>query len=170
MILCIHHNGSYHAPGSSSGCPETSRNRISLSPPCTVASKTTNAYLIEVINRTDNEFAQACYHPQLVPIQTCDTCMVEINGQLVRACGTYVSDGTTVLIKLAKAIAGQRQGFGRISNLVLYGTVCDNNNGNCTIHNAESLLLSNRDRGVQTPPHSARKECIVVDHSDKKGT
>jgi predicted molibdopterin-dependent oxidoreductase YjgC len=123
-----------------------------------------------VINRTDNEFAQACYHPQLVPIQTCDTCMVEINGQLIRACGTYVSDGTTVLIKLAKAIAGQRQGFDRISNLVLYYTVCDNNKWQ--LHDPQYREPSAIEQSPEAcrPPHSARKECIVVGHSDKKGT
>ena len=34
--------------------------------------------LIEAINRAGRELAQVCYHPQLGPIQTCDTCMVEI--------------------------------------------------------------------------------------------
>ena len=42
--------------------------------------------LIDVINRTTIELPQVCYHPQLGPIQTCDTCMVEVNGALVRAC------------------------------------------------------------------------------------
>ena len=36
--------------------------------------------LIEAINRCGRELAQVCYHPQLGPIETCDTCMVEING------------------------------------------------------------------------------------------
>jgi formate dehydrogenase major subunit len=46
-----------------------------------------------------------------------------------------------VLTNSAKAAAAQREAFGRIlSNHVLYCTVCDNNNGNCTIHNTEKLL------------------------------
>ena len=97
--------------------------------------------LIDLINRTGTELAQVCYHAQLGPIQTCDTCLVESHGKLVRACGTTVSDGMTVSTRSVKAIAGQRQAFDRIlSNHVLYCTVCDNNNGNCTIHNTESLL------------------------------
>jgi formate dehydrogenase major subunit len=36
--------------------------------------------LIEVINHTGTELAQVCYHPQLGPIQTCDTCLVESTG------------------------------------------------------------------------------------------
>src|SRR6202789_1311135 len=97
--------------------------------------------LIDLINRTGAGLAQVCYHPQLGPIQTCDTCLVETNGQLVRACGTDVSDGMTVSTKSAKASEAQRQAFDRIlSNHLLYCTVCDNNNGNCTVHRTESLL------------------------------
>ena len=41
----------------------------------------------------------------------------------------------------AKARAAQREAFDRIlSNHVLYCTVCDNNNGNCTVHNTTKLL------------------------------
>ena len=97
--------------------------------------------LIDVINRAGLQLAQVCYHPQLGPIQTCDTCMVEINGQLARACAATVSAGMEVFTKSDKAAAAQREAFGRIlSNHVLYCTVCDNNNGNCTIHNTEKLL------------------------------
>ena len=53
--------------------------------------------LIDVINRAGVKISQVCYHPQLGPIQTCDTCMVETNGQLVPACATTVSEGATVL-------------------------------------------------------------------------
>ena len=58
--------------------------------------------LIDVVNRaagrTDdgrdgNQLPQVCYHPQLGPIQTCDTCMVEADGKLVRACATQAADG-----------------------------------------------------------------------------
>jgi formate dehydrogenase major subunit len=97
--------------------------------------------LIDVINRAGINIAQVCYHPQLGPIQTCDTCMVETNGQLTRACAAIVSAGMKVLTNSVKAAAAQREAFGRIlSNHVLYCTVCDNNNGNCTIHNTERLL------------------------------
>ena len=36
--------------------------------------------LIEAINRSHTALPQVCYHEQLGPIQTCDTCMVEIDG------------------------------------------------------------------------------------------
>src|ERR1700731_2856827 len=102
---------------------------------------TSGERLIDVINRVGVKISQVCYHPQLGPIQTCDTCMVEINGQLVRACATTVSAGMKVLTKSEIASAAQREAFNRIlSNHVLYCTVCDNNNGNCTTHNTETLL------------------------------
>jgi formate dehydrogenase major subunit len=97
--------------------------------------------LIDVINRTGAKVPQVCYHPQLGPIQTCDTCLVETNGQLVRACATRVSAGMEVATKSARADAAQRQAFDRIlGNHLLYCTVCDNNNGNCTVHNTTRQL------------------------------
>jgi formate dehydrogenase major subunit len=106
-----------------------------------VQEATSGERLIDVINRVGVKISQVCYHPQLGPIQTCDTCMVEIDGQLVRACATSVSANMKVLTKSEKAGAAQREAFNRIlSNHVLYCTVCDNNNGNCTVHNTEKLL------------------------------
>jgi formate dehydrogenase major subunit len=97
--------------------------------------------LIDAINRSGVEIPQVCYHPQLGPIQTCDTCMVEVNGKLVRACGTVAEDGMQVVTSSARAAAAQREAFDRIlGNHLLYCTVCDNNNGNCTVHNTTKLL------------------------------
>src|ERR1700716_1459822 len=98
-------------------------------------------HLIDVINRTGRELPQVCYHPQLGPIQTCDTCLVEINGQLGRACGTTVSTGMQIVTGSAIAESARREAFDRIlGNHLLYCTVCDNNNGNCTVHNTTKLL------------------------------
>src|SRR6202171_4001781 len=97
--------------------------------------------VIDVVNRTGSKVPQVCYHPQLGPIQTCDTCMVEIDGHLFRACATAVSDGLIVDTKSAAAAAAQKEAFDRIlGNHMLYCTVCDNNNGNCTVHNTTKLL------------------------------
>jgi len=97
--------------------------------------------LIEVINRSGHPLPQVCYHPQLGPIQTCDTCMVEVDGKLARACGTLAADGMRVVTSSARADAAQREAFDRIlGNHLLYCTVCDNNNGNCTIHNTTAQL------------------------------
>src|SRR6266403_2569283 len=97
--------------------------------------------LIDIINRIGKELPQVCYHRQLGPIQTCDTCLVEVNGDLVRACATAVADGMRIETKSARADAAQREAFDRIlANHMLYCTVCDNNNGNCVIHNTTKML------------------------------
>jgi formate dehydrogenase major subunit len=97
--------------------------------------------LVDLLNRIGAAIPQVCYHPQLGPIQTCDTCMVEVNGELVRACGIAVAEGMKVSTKSARAAAAQAEAFDRIlGNHLLYCTVCDNNNGNCTVHNATRLL------------------------------
>src|SRR3984957_18058381 len=97
--------------------------------------------LVDVINRMSKTLPQVCYHPQLGPIQTCDTCMVEVNGTLVRACATRVEPGMEVSTKSGRAMVAQREAFDRIlGNHMLYCTVCDNNNGNCTVHNTTKLL------------------------------
>ena len=97
--------------------------------------------LVDVINRCGTELPQVCYHPQLGPIQTCDTCMVEADGKLVRACGTTVCEGMTVVTDSKRAGDAQREAFDRIlGNHLLYCTVCDNNNSNCTVHNTTRML------------------------------
>jgi formate dehydrogenase major subunit len=117
--------------------------------------------LIDVINRADVKLSQVCYHPQLGPIQTCDTCMVEINGRLERACATIVSTGMEISTNSDKAGAAQREAFARIlTNHVLYCTVCDNNNGNCTVHNTERLL------GMEHQPVPYHSKPYEEDHTN----
>ena len=97
--------------------------------------------LVDVLNTAGTKLPQVCYHPQLGPIQTCDTCMVEIDGELVRACATAVQSGMKVSTSSNLARQAQTEAFDRIlSNHLLYCTVCDNSNGNCTVHNTTKLL------------------------------
>ncbi len=98
--------------------------------------------LIEVILRAKTiDLPAVCYHPQLGPIQTCDTCMVEVDQKLMRACGTVALEGMKVSTKSRPAVAAQRQAFDVIlGNHLLYCTVCDNSNGNCTVHNVTKML------------------------------
>lgn len=117
-----------------------------------------NELLIDLLLRTGIEIPHVCYHHQLGPIQTCDTCMVEVNGQLVRACGTKIAPGMVVASRSAKADAAQREAFDRIlGNHLLYCTVCDNNNGNCTVHNTTKLL------GVEHQKEPFRKKPYKLD-------
>src|SRR6201993_376345 len=103
--------------------------------------------LIELLERVGRTIPHVCYHPQLGPVQTCDTCMVEANGRLGRRRATRVADRMTVSTKSAKASAAQVEALDRIlGNHLLYCTVCDNNNGNCTVHNTTKLLAIEHQR------------------------
>ncbi len=97
--------------------------------------------LIDVIHRSGTPLAQVCYHPQLGPIGTCDTCITEVNGQLVRSCTTPVAAGQVVKTAQAQVSAAQREGYDRLMGRHdFYCTICDNNNHNCTLHNTLGLL------------------------------
>ena len=100
-----------------------------------------NERLIDLLLRTGSNIPHVCYHAALGPIQTCDTCMVEVDGKLVRACGVNAAPGMVVTSQSTRAQAAQREAFDRIlGNHLLYCTVCDNNNGNCRVHNTTKLL------------------------------
>ncbi|MDE1176621.1 MAG: formate dehydrogenase subunit alpha [Edaphobacter sp.] len=84
---------------------------------------------------------QVCYVPQMGPIESCDTCMVQVDGKLVRACGTRITTGMNVVTTGETVDIAQREAFDRIlKNHQLYCTVCDNNNQNCTVHNTTAVL------------------------------
>src|SRR3984885_12562014 len=116
--------------------------------------------LVDAINRTGIKIPQVCYHPQLGPIQTCDTCIVEVNGELVRACASSVASGMKVSTTVPGAEAARSEAFDRIlRNHQLYCTVCDNNNGNCTVHNTTKLL------GVEHQHYPFQPKPYEVDYS-----
>ena len=67
--------------------------------------------------------------------------MVKVNGKLARACGTTVTTNMVVASEGHDVDVAQREAFDRIlENHQLYCTVCDNNNQNCTVHNATAEL------------------------------
>ncbi len=137
--------------------PPSRANDISITVDGKIAPAATGELLVEVINRTvpQRHLAQVCYHPQMGPIETCDTCIVEVNGKLARACGTHAAPGMTVLTESARADTAQREAFDRIlQNHELYCTVCDNNNQNCTVHNTtEHLAVKHQARPYQHKPY-----------------
>ncbi|WP_318615756.1 formate dehydrogenase subunit alpha [Sporosarcina sp. YIM B06819] len=97
--------------------------------------------LIEVINQYQFSHPQICHLPEVDPIETCDTCIVEVNGELMRACSTKAVAGMEVQLSSKRAKAAQTEAMDRIlENHLLYCTVCDNNNGNCKIHNTVDLM------------------------------
>ena len=52
--------------------------------------------LLEFIKSRDTFVPSICYNESMGPIQTCDTCMVEIDGKIERACSTVVNRPMTV--------------------------------------------------------------------------
>jgi formate dehydrogenase major subunit len=118
-------------------------------------------HLIDLLNRCGVRVPQVCYHPQLGPIQTCDTCLVEVDGALLRACATEARSGMVVATGSAAAKSAQRAAFDRIlANHLLYCTVCDNSNGDCVVHNTTRQLAV----GHQTIPF--RPKPYPVDHTN----
>lgn len=117
--------------------------------------------LIEAILR-DKEIPHVCYHSALMgSIQTCDTCLVEIDGALVRACGVQVIPGMQVVTTSPRAERARAEAFDVIlGNHMLYCTVCDNNNGNCTVHNTALAL------NVQHQKHPFTPKPYEVDNSN----
>ncbi|MFC4769764.1 formate dehydrogenase subunit alpha [Effusibacillus consociatus] len=104
-----------------------------------VAEKGTR--ILDYLLKQEIEHPHICYSPTLGPIQTCDTCMCEIDGKIMRACSTSVEEGMNILTGSELAKAAQTEAMDRIlENHLLYCTVCDNNNGNCRVHNTAELL------------------------------
>ena len=97
--------------------------------------------ILEVINQNQIDHPQICYLPEVDPIQTCDTCIVEVDGRLLRACSTQAVSGMNIALSSPKAKEAQTEAMDRIlENHLLYCTVCDNNNGNCKIHNTVDMM------------------------------
>lgn len=92
--------------------------------------------LVEAILR-NTEIPHICYHsPLMGPIQSCDTCLVEVDGKIVRSCGQKVEAGLRVVTNSPQAEQARAEAFDTIlGNHMLYCTVCDNNNENCRVHN-----------------------------------
>ncbi|SFD46268.1 formate dehydrogenase major subunit [Lentibacillus persicus] len=111
--------------------------------------------LLDLINTTGNTIPQICYNESLGPVQTCDTCMVDVNGEIVRACGAKVEAGMEVNTQLESAVASQKEALDRIlEKHELYCTVCDYNNGDCEIHNTISDFgLEHQSRTFEPKPY-----------------
>lgn len=92
-----------------------------------------------------------CYNPYLGPLRTCDTCVVEVDGKIARACNTRVGQGMSVNTDTARVISARQKAFGVIlGNHELYCTLCDNN-VDCELHEAVSKLGIYSQRFVPKP-------------------
>lgn len=113
---------------------------------------TPNQSILEVAKAHQYYIPHVCYHENLGAIQSCDTCMVEVDGELKRACATAAVSGMRVDSKSKRAKAAQMEAMQRLlQNHELYCTVCDNNNGNCTVHNTAEYLQVEHQKYEFTP-------------------
>ncbi|MCP3030594.1 formate dehydrogenase subunit alpha [Halobacillus sp. A1] len=112
--------------------------------------------LLDFINTTEEQVPQICYNESLGPIETCDTCLVQINGKLQRACGMKVEAGMKVQTQLPHVHKAQKESLDRIlENHELYCTVCDYNNGDCEIHNTMAEFgLEHQSRPFEEKPYN----------------
>ena len=95
-----------------------------------------------------------CFHPSLGALETCDTCLVEADGELVRACATRARAGLEVDTggegERAREEAAQRL----VRKHVLYCTICDHNDGDCTLKKGiEATGLQFERYGYSPKPH-----------------
>ncbi|NIG34029.1 formate dehydrogenase subunit alpha [Pantoea sp. ICBG 828] len=99
-------------------------------------SGTANQPLIDFLQEQGKKLPHVCYHPALPPLQTCDVCWVEVDGEAVRGCTLRSAEGLRVVSQSAVLQAAQQEGMDRILNRhELYCTVCEHNTGDCTLHN-----------------------------------
>ncbi|MEC1476780.1 formate dehydrogenase subunit alpha [Bacillus haynesii] len=110
------------------------------------------ATVLDILNKNGFEHPQICHVPETDPIQTCDTCIVEADGKLKRACSLRAEDGMTVSLSGERVKAAQKEAMDRLlENHLLYCTVCDNNNGNCTLHNTAEMMGIEEQKYPYTP-------------------
>ncbi|WP_376739732.1 formate dehydrogenase subunit alpha [Bacillus canaveralius] len=111
--------------------------------------------ILDVAKAQDLFIPSICYHPNLGTIQTCDTCLVNVGGNLVRSCATKVEQGMEIDTFSKPVKEAQDEAMSRIlKNHELYCTVCDNNNGNCTVHNtAEYMEIEHQKYEFEAKPY-----------------
>ncbi|MEM3681228.1 MAG: formate dehydrogenase subunit alpha [Metallosphaera sp.] len=93
--------------------------------------------ILSLLMRNGLYVPHVCFNEGLVPLNSCDTCVVSANGRLVRACSTKVEEGMIITTDDQRAVEKRREALSRILRYhKLYCTVCENNNGDCDLHNA----------------------------------
>lgn len=110
--------------------------------------------ILEAAREAERSLPGICYHPQLGGLQTCDLCLVEVDGEWVRACTTLARPGMKVVSQGEQVEAAQYEAMSRVlQNHELYCTVCDNNNGNCEVHNtALQIQLNHQEYDFEPKP------------------
>ncbi|MCX3305181.1 formate dehydrogenase subunit alpha [Bacillus sp. NEAU-CP5] len=116
--------------------------------------------ILDILNQNGIEIPQICHVPEVDPIQTCDTCIVEVDGKLQRSCSTAAENGMSISLTSGRVKEAQTEAMDRLlENHLLYCTVCDNNNGNCTLHNTAEMMGIEHQKYPYTPKDDSK--CAV---------
>ena len=100
-----------------------------------------NMPLVDFLKDHGIELPSICYHPALGPLQTCDTCWVEVDGELKRGCTLLSRDGLEIKSTDSIAVAARHEGMDRLlAKHELYCTLCENNTGDCELHNTVAQM------------------------------
>lgn len=117
--------------------------------------------LLDCLRRLDFNIPHLCYHPGLDPIGSCDTCWVATQSGLQRGCLLEVKDGLSIDLDTEAIRRTRGEGIDRVvAKHELYCTVCENNNGDCEVHNTV------RDMGVHHQNYTFRPKPYEVDHTN----
>jgi formate dehydrogenase major subunit len=93
--------------------------------------------LVDVIARAGLAVPRVCYLAPLGPLRSCDSCLVEVDGELVRSCATPVRDGLRATVDSPRAARAREEAVRRLAvNHRFRCSLCDNNNGDCALHDA----------------------------------
>ncbi len=134
------------------GSPSTTQSPVTLQIDGQPVQAMAGQRLVDLLTNLQVEIPHVCYHPALGPIQTCDTCMVSINGEVQRACATTVQAEMSVITAADNLQNIRQEAMQRLlGNHELYCTVCDYSNGDCTLHNAAAKLDINHQKYEFTP-------------------
>jgi formate dehydrogenase major subunit len=118
----------------------------------------TGETILQFLRRYERSVPHLCYHPSLGPLNTCDSCLVEVRGEIVRACSTPIAEGTDVLVNSPRALRARRIALDRLlENHSVYCTICDKN-GNCALHDT---IISER-----VPSQRYRPKGYAIDDSN----
>jgi len=128
---------------------------ISITINGTKVSVNPNKKLLQALIENGIEVPHVCYHESLGPIETCDTCIVEVNGELIRSCSAEINEGMIIETETENVKCAQKLAMDEIlKNHELYCTVCDKNNGDCVIHNTvQSLGIEHQGIPFSTKPY-----------------
>jgi formate dehydrogenase major subunit len=82
--------------------------------------------VLQFLKAEEVDVPSICFHESLGPIQSCDTCIVEANGDLQRACGMKLENEMEINTQQEDVHKAQDLAMDRIlKNHELYCTVCD---------------------------------------------